>query len=337
MSYFVLTKEKQQSDDAFRETFALDVLTGFSSKPKGLPSKYFYDATGSELFQKITETEEYYPFRAEMSLLTEHANKIVADFPKKFSLVELGAGDGKKTRVLLSELLKQGADFEYLPIDISEAAVADLTSRLTKERPELKIHGIVSEYADGLNWINRNRKGPKVVLLLGSNIGNFNQTQAIVFLRVIWNVLNAGDALFVGFDLKKDVDVMINAYNDRQEFTSRFNLNVLTRINRELGGNFQVENFEHFGTYNPRIGAMESYIISKCDQTVYIRHLQKSFKFKAFEAIHMEYSYKYTLGDVEFLAQETGFRVLQHYLDSKKYYSDFLFSVVKENPGPSST
>jgi uncharacterized SAM-dependent methyltransferase len=187
----------------------------------------------------------------------------------------------------------------------------------------------VGEYIEGLNWVNENRKGPKVVLFLGSNIGNFNQTQSIVFLRIIWSTLAKGDLLFLGADLKKDIDVMLDAYNDRDKVTSDFNLNVLTRINSELGANFDINNFQHFGTYNPMKGAMESFIISMTEQEIYIKHLQKSFDFKAFEPLHMECSYKYSHPEIEFLAKETGFNCIERFVDTKNYFSNYLFQVEK--------
>ncbi len=331
MSYTILDSIKHQHASTQLDQFALDVLTGFSTEPKFLASKYFYDAKGSELFKQITETEEYYPTRCEFEVFHDQKMKIVKNLPDEFSLIELGAGDGRKTRVLLEEMFEQKKEFEYLPIDISKAAVDELTETFVNEYDGINIHGIVGEYIEGLRWVKENRAKPKVILFLGSNLGNFNQTQAIVFLRTIWNSLQEGDIFVMGVDLKKDIDVMLDAYNDKNKVTSAFNLNVLTRINNELGGDFDISKFQHFGTYNPKLGAMESFIISMEDQEVSIDYLKKKFQFKSFEPLHMEYSHKYSHRDIEFLAKETGFSIQDSFSDSKMYFTDFLFRVVKED------
>jgi dimethylhistidine N-methyltransferase len=332
MSITVLDSIKHQHASTQNEMFALDVLTGFSSKPKFLASKYFYDTKGSELFKKITETKEYYPTRCEFEIFNEQKEQIVKALPSEFSLIELGAGDGRKTRVLLEEMFEQKKDFEYLPIDISESAITEMTTKFVSDyTPQLKMHGVVGEYIEGLRWVKENRDKPKVILFLGSNLGNFNETQAIVFLRTIWNSLEAGDVFIMGVDLKKDIDVMLDAYNDAGKVTSDFNLNVLTRINNELDADFDISQFQHFGTYNPKLGAMESYIISMVEQEVSIGYLKKKFVFKSFEPIHMEYSHKYSDQDIQFLANETGFKIDRCFSDSKKYFSDYLFQVVKED------
>jgi dimethylhistidine N-methyltransferase len=332
MSFTILDSIRHQHAGTQKDMFGLDVLTGFSSKPKFLASKYFYDAKGSELFKKITETKEYYPTRCEFEIFNDQKANIVGELPTEFSLIELGAGDGRKTRVLLKEMFKQKKKFEYLPIDISKSAIEEMTESFMSEyAPELKMHGVVGEYIEGLRWVKENRDKPKVVLFLGSNLGNFNETQAIVFLRTIWNSLAAGDIFIMGVDLKKDIDVMLDAYNDAGKVTSAFNLNVLTRINTELDANFDISKYQHFGTYNPKLGAMESYIISMEDQEVSIGFLKKKFRFKSFEPIHMEYSHKYSEQDIQFLAKETGFKIDNSFSDSKKYFTDFLFQVTKED------
>jgi len=331
MNYTILDSIKKQDKNTLRDQFGLDVLTGFSEKEKTLFSKYFYDEIGSKLFEKITESEDYYPTNCEFDVFESNKEKIVKLLPTNFSLIELGAGDGRKTKVLLNECLIQKKMFEYLPIDISHSAIDDLTSSIKKEYDCFKIHGVVGEYIEGLNWIKENRSGPKIILFLGSNIGNFNRTQSVVFLRIIWSTMNKGDLLLIGADLKKDIDVLLNAYNDKEKITSAFNLNVLTRMNNELGANFDINKFQHFGTYNPRKGAMESYIISKEDQSIYIKHLEKEFHFKQWEPIHMEYSYKYTDRELQFLADETGYEIVEKFTDSKKYFTDYLFKVVKDS------
>ncbi len=331
MTVHILDNIQSKKENTHLEQFAIDVLKGFSAKQKYLPSKYFYDDEGSRLFTKITSQDEYYPTRCEAEVFEKNKNKItniLSDAP--FNLIELGAGDGQKTKILLEEFTKQGLNFEYIAIDISEAAVQNLNSTLEKDFPNLNHSGIVGEYLDALDWINLNKKARNVVLFLGSTIGNFDESGALVFLRVLWKHLNEDDLTLIGFDLKKDIDTLLYAYNDKRGITKAFNLNLLERMNKELKANFDLDNFMHFGTYNPLIGAMESYLISKKKQVVDIKALEKSFHFKAFEPIHLEYSNKYLIEDIEFLSKEAGFEVVETYFDSKKYFSDSLWKVKKK-------
>jgi dimethylhistidine N-methyltransferase len=247
-----------------------------------------------------------------------------------FNLIELGAGDGRKTKVLLQELQKGGSDFEYLPIDISEAALKDFTSSLERDFKDLRCHGVVGEYLDALDWIAANKRGRNILFFLGSNIGNFNRSAATVFLRVLWKHLNKDDLMLVGFDLKKDIDVLLRAYNDKEGVTRDFNLNLLRRINSELGGNFDLSKFQHFGTYLPETGAMESFLISREKQEVHIKHLEKTFEFASYEPIHTEYSYKYHESDIQQLCIATGFEVRRNFYDDKRYFMDSLWKVCKE-------
>ena len=330
MAYKILETKTENDAQSMREQFALDVLMGFSSKHKYLPSKYFYDDRGSELFSKITETPEYYPTQCEFNILQSKGRDIAQSLGQtNMNIVELGAGDGRKTLLFLRQLLENQQNFEYHPIDISEYAIEKLDQTLKRELPELSHQGLVGEYFVSLKWIKENKKGKNVILFLGSNIGNFHLAQALVFLRSLWKNLNHGDQLLIGFDLKKDIDVLLWAYNDRSGFTRDFNLNILERINRELGGHFDLKNFQHFGTYNPHIGAMESYLISLCQQDVIIDELEKGFRFRAYEPIHLEYSYKYLEEDIAYLAKESGFSIQKNFYDQKKFYINSLWQVEK--------
>ena len=330
--YTVLRQPSENDEADFKNQFMLDVLMGFSATEKHLSSKYFYDSKGSRLFSQIMDAPEYYPSNCEHQILSSHKKQIAQHLSnQEFNFVELGAGDARKTKTLLKEFVDQGLNFKYLPIDISEEAILQLSELLDKELPDLSYHGVVGEYQEGLQWIHQNTTGTNVIFFLGSNIGNFDRTQAIVFLRTIWNTMNSGEFLFTGFDLKKDIDVLLSAYNDSEGVTRQFNLNVLERINNELGGRFDVSKFQHFGTYNPLKGAMESYLISLEDQDVYIDALAKEFHFKAFESIHMEYSYKYLPSDIDFLAKETGFKIVETFLDDKGYFADSLWQARKLN------
>jgi len=195
--------------------------------------------------------------------------------------------------------------------------------------PDVKVHGLVTDYFTGIRWLNAHYHRRNFVLFLGSNIGNFNRAKSHVFLRNLWNGLNDGDYALIGFDLRKDIERLLAAYNDRGGVTSAFNLNLLTRINRELGGHFDISRFRHFGTYNVFNGAMESYLVSLEKQIVYIDALNQAFEFESWEPIHTEYSYKYLESDIKELAEATGFQIKTQLFDSKKYFVDSVWQVQK--------
>jgi L-histidine N-alpha-methyltransferase len=311
-------------------TFALDVLIGLSQKPKFLPSKYFYDEEGSKLFQQITELPEYYLTQCESEIFQNKKGAIAGLIGgNEFNLVELGAGDGRKTKILLEQFLKEELDFRYVPIDICEAAVEGLISGLDKHVPQVPIEGLVADYCDGLKWLSTMNGYRNVVLFLGSSIGNFSYSEAREFLYGLWNALEDGDYLLIGFDLKKDIQILERAYNDSQDVTAQFNLNLLHRINRELGGNFDADQFQHYSSYNALSGAMESYLISRQKQVVDIGALNQSFPFEAWEPMHTEYSYKYLESDIASLAEETGFTIVAQLMDSKRYFVDSVWEVSK--------
>ncbi len=311
---------------------ALSVLEGLSKQPKGLPSVLFYDDKGSELFKRIMGLKEYYPTQCEADILTTHGAEIAKHLKgEKFNLVELGCGDGAKTIILLKHLLETVEEFRFVPLDISKAAVEFLMENLKKQFGSIPFDtlGLVSEYFQGLNWLNTNAENRNLVLFLGSNIGNFNRSLAMRFLRQLWYSLKDGDLVLIGFDLKKDLDILYDAYNDSEGVTKEFNLNVLDRINELLGGDFDRTQFQHQGLYSVQTGAMESYLISQKQQTVTIKELGKSFNFRPWEAIHMEYSYKYLKEDIAALADGTGFEIVENYTDSKGYFIDSLWKVKK--------
>jgi dimethylhistidine N-methyltransferase len=324
----------QETDfaDSFNEkdAFALDVLVGLSGQRKSIPSKYFYDARGSELFRQITDLEEYYPTGCEQEIIERYQEEIAryVDY-EPFNLVELGAGFSKKTTTLLKHFMDLRLEFQYVPIDISESAMADLVNSLNDGSPGLEVNGLVTDYFNGLKWLNNRHKRKNLVLFLGSSIGNFTHTEACVFMRNVWNCLNHDDVVIIGFDLKKDIDLLLHAYNDSKEVTAEFNLNLLHRINRELGGHFNVGKFRHFGTYDVFSGGMESYLVSIETQSVFIEKIARSFSFEAWEPIHTEYSYKYLISDIDQLASETGFQVYEHCFDSRRYFADSIWRVYK--------
>jgi len=328
--YRILKEHDYAESFTERDAFAVDVLVGLSSVRKSLPSKYFYDERGSELFQRITEQPEYYLTTSEMEILDRSSNVIAQRVDgEPFNLVELGAGFSKKTTLLLRHLVTRKPTFRFVPIDISESAMRGLVEVLGREFPGCEVAGLVTDYFNGLKWLNNRSHRKNLVLFLGSSIGNFTHGGSCVLLRNLWNSLNHDDLMLIGFDLKKDIDLLLRAYNDTGGVTREFNLNLLHRINRELGGNFDTSKFRHFGTYDVFSGAMESYLVSMEEQLVFIEQIGRSFPFEAWEPIHTEYSYKYLVSDIEKLALETGFEVLEHLFDGKRYFVDSLWRVHK--------
>ncbi len=310
--------------------FARDVFRGLSRSPKSLPSKYFYDAEGSRLFQQITELEEYYLTRCEAEILKTHAAEIAAAvLPGPLRLVELGAGDGQKTGILLEPLLDAGLCFEYVPIDICRKSVLDLAASFRcRFDGSLRVRGIVAEYFNGLASLGCASRRPNFVLFLGSSVGNFSYGGALQFFHRLRESLRPGDFVLVGFDLKKDVEILRRAYNDSEGVTRLFNLNLLERINRELGGEFDRGRFAHYGSYNIRQACMESWLVSLEDQEVPIHAFGRSFSFRAWEGIKVECSHKYDLSQIESFASATGFRVQKHFFDRRRWFADSLWQKV---------
>ncbi len=315
-----------------REAFALDILVGLSEQRKRIPSQYMYDAEGSHLFDQITQLDEYYPTKCELDILTRHADRFaeLAD-NRPFNLVEFGAGSALKASFLIDAFIKHKLDFQYVPIDISQSALEKLSEDMISRFPDLELMALISEYFTGIKWLNNRYRRKNIAIFLGSSIGNFSHAEARVFLRSMWNCLNNGDNLIIGFDLKKDIELLIKAYNDSQGITAEFNYNVLRRINRELGGEFDIGTFRHIGTYDVFSGAMESYLVSLKAQEVFIDAIGRSFTFGPWEPIHIEYSYKYLESDIETLAAETGFEVIEHIYDSNRWFIDSFWRVKKSD------
>ncbi len=317
-------------DAEAQRVFAEEVLVGLSEHPKRLPSRYFYDDEGSRLFAGICGLEAYYPTRIERSILDGSAEAILSPVAHEpLNLVDLGAGDGHKTAPLLRWLEARGVDARYVPIDISEGAMAEAVGSLGARFPGLEVHGIVAEYFEGLSWLARQTERRNLVLFLGSNIGNFDKPRARAFLRRLWNALNPDDRVLIGFDLKKDIERLLLAYNDPEGLTARFNLNLLTRINRELGANFDKSKWRHYGTYNVFTGAMESYLVSLEAQAVDVEALAYTFRFAPWEPIFTEYSYKYLESDIEALAGAAHFDVQARLFDPDRWFCDAVWRVDK--------
>jgi dimethylhistidine N-methyltransferase len=308
--------------------FAEDVLRGLSSTPKQLSSKYFYDDEGTRLFQEIMRLPEYYPTRAELKIFTEQTEAIhdaFVDNANAIDLIELGAGDGTKTAVLIEQFLKNDTDFTYSPIDISQEANDALSARFREKFPELRIDPHTGDYFQVLTSLKNGSQRRKVLMFLGSNIGNFQRSQAVDFFRQLRAVMNPNDRLFIGFDMQKDPRVIVAAYDDPQGVTAAFNLNLLRRINRELGADFDLEKFSHYAQYRPVECAARSFLISREKQTVNIAAVGRSFELEQWEAIFMEISQKYTRAMIEDLAAESGFEIEADFFDDVNFYTDSLW------------
>jgi L-histidine Nalpha-methyltransferase len=306
----------------------VDTLKGLSSTPKYLLSKYFYDDTGSKIFQKITKMPEYYLTRSEQEIFEIHKEQLTeAIIPGnfRFDLLELGSGDGSKTKILLKQLLRKNSDFKYIPVDISHGANNDLVSKLNKEIPSLKISPLTGDFFGLTDSGNINRGTRKVILFLGSNIGNFNEPEIDIFLTRLSDFCRKEDKILIGFDLKKSPEIIMRAYDDPYGLTRDFNLNHLARLNRELDADFNLSMFGHHTTYNPVSGSLKSYLISKERQIVNIKSLRQQFVFDRWEPVFMELSRKFDFTTIEGMAFRHGFSIVKHFTDEKNWFTDSLW------------
>jgi dimethylhistidine N-methyltransferase len=306
--------------------FKKEVIQGLSkTTQKTLPSKYFYDKKGDDLFVQIMALPEYYLTRAEMEIFQEKTNEIIAalqlDKNKKYSIVELGAGDGTKTIHLLRELINLECDFEYLPVDISINALDGIKSFLNDELPTLVVKPNHNDYFKALESLKQDGT-TKIILFLGSNIGNLIDEQATEFIYQLGSNLEKGDKIILGVDLKKSQDIILPAYNDKQGITAEFNLNLLDRINNELGANFDRNNFAHAPIYDENIGIAKSYIKSLAKQTVTLDEIE--FHFEKDELIHTEVSRKYDDSVVKQILSKTDITWEHKITDANNFFADYI-------------
>jgi L-histidine N-alpha-methyltransferase len=324
MAIFLVQSEFKEQIHRKTDQFYDDVISGLRSTPKRLNSKYFYDANGDKLFQELMNCPEYYPTNCELEVFSEKTadicEAIIAN-GDDFDLIELGAGDATKSTFLLKYLLKQKADFTYLPIDISDNVISYLNITLPVTLPGLKITGLNGEYFDMLEKAAALSDKRKVVLFLGSNIGNMPILDAIDFCKGLRKHLNEGDMVLIGMDLKKNPATVLAAYNDKEGITKRFNLNLLERINRELNADFDLSKFDHYPMYNPETGECKSYLVSLEDQKVTITGKQE-VSFQKDEYIYMEISQKFTLLQTDQMAINSSFRPIGRFFDTKKWFLD---------------
>lgn len=307
--------------------FARDVREGLTSKPKRLFPKYLYDALGSNLFEAICQTDEYYLTRAEDEILKHNADEIISQIPACETLIELGSGSAEKTRKIIEALIRRRKDLLFIPVDISVSALEESSHALLDSYPTLKIRAYAADYFQALEALALKAAEPALVLFLGSNIGNFEPDDAFNFMRAIRHVLRPRDALLLGADLKKDRATLEAAYNDSLGVTRSFIVNELERINRELDANFDLWAFGLRSVYNETASRVEVYLESLRKQSVRIGSLDLSIQFAQAERIHMENAYKYDLDSLRELGQRAGFTLKRTWLDRENRFSSNLFSV----------
>ncbi|MFB3916610.1 MAG: L-histidine N(alpha)-methyltransferase [Terriglobales bacterium] len=299
---------------------AEDVRIGLTSSPKWLSSRLFYDATGSALFEQITRVPEYYLTRTERQILTSNAKAIALHAGTNLTLVELGAGTAEKTRILIASLLRRQLRLDYYPVDVCRDALQVATQSLTAQFPSLRVRPMVADYCCGLNELDR-VPGRKLVLYLGSSIGNFEPPAAAALLCNVRASLRPGDALLLGADMVKPTTVLLPAYNDAQGVTARFNKNLLVRTNRELGADFDPKKFRHLVRWNSSSSRIEMHLRSLCEQRVSIAALGLQVRFAPGETIHTENSYKYTAAMLRSILRQGGFALERTWMDERRWFS----------------
>ncbi|WP_366185880.1 L-histidine N(alpha)-methyltransferase [Flavobacterium ovatum] len=320
---------KQSTEENFLYTFKKDVQKGLSESPKMLSSKYFYDKIGDALFVEIMNLPEYYLTRSEHDIFKNKTQELIEGFgidPNSyFELIELGAGDGLKTKELLKMLDDQNYTFDYLPIDFSSNALTLLEQNLAVELPNVSVRTQQGDYFEVLASLKESKQ-PKVILFLGSNIGNMSDAMTAEFVYNLGANLQLGDKLLICVDLIKAKEIVLPAYNDSRGVTANFNLNLLDRINHDLGGDFNRNNFQHLPEYDEDEGIAKSAIVSTIKQKVTIKALAQSFEFEAGEKIHTEISRKYNDVLMAQIISKTDFSIETKILDSKNYFADYILT-----------
>jgi len=317
-----MTQEKNVDPQLFT-----DVIEGFSQEQKSLPSKYFYDERGSELFELICQQEEYYPTDAEVEIIKNRIYEIVALLGENVQLVELGSGSSMKTRMLLEHLNKLAG---YVPVDISEEFLLTESEKLRNEYPDLTIEPVAADYTGSFEIPDNPDAKKTVIYFPGSTIGNLIPTEAKAFLKTVASMIDSGDGLLIGVDRKKDRKILEKAYNDKNGVTAEFNLNVLRRLNRELDAGFDLDNFSHKAIYNDDEGRVEMHLISRKDQEVRVG--DRIFLLKKGETIHTENSYKYSTEEFSELASEY-FDIEKTWVDHRHYFSVHYLSLKTDLTG----
>jgi|TARA_B100001540_G_scaffold276878_1_gene264034 dimethylhistidine N-methyltransferase len=313
LKYFKPTKTHSTA------TFAEELRNTLQHSKKSISPKFFYDESGSKIFDEICLLPEYYPFNAETEILEKIEQKLLPFLSEEFHLVELGSGSSVKTRLLIDILLKSQKNLQYFPIDISE--ILDQSAKnLCMDYPNLTVTGVVDTFENGLDFIENYDNKPNLITFLGSSFGNFDKSEGKIFLKKINSLMKSSDLFLIGLDLKKEQNILHNAYNDTQNTTAKFNLNVLKRINDELGGNFKLDNFEHHAIYNQEKGRIEMYLRSLYEQSVVIQKSELTINLSKDELIHTENSHKFSITQIESLLQDSDFEKLEMWFDSRNYF-----------------
>ncbi len=300
--------------------FRRDVIEGLSSQTKYIPSKYFYDAIGSDLFEQITRLPEYYPTRTEIQIMKDHAADVAEQIGPKATIVEYGSGSGLKTQLLLKHA---NSPQRYAAVEISESSLQASIAALRERFPGIEFHPVLADYTREFT-LPFTKDARKVVYFPGSTIGNFKPGPAMEFLKLIRSQVGDEGGLLIGVDLKKDPAVLHAAYNDAQDITAEFNLNLLDRMNRELGADFVRADFDHYAFYNPYEGRIEMHLVSREYQTVNVG--SDSFDFIPGEPIVTEYSYKYSPKQFQDLASSAGFFSESLWMDKNRFFGLFYLS-----------
>lgn len=308
--------------------FSQDTVNGLSADHKYLLPKYFYDDEGSSIFQEIMNMPEYYLTDCELEILSANRDRIVENISDKalpVDIIEPGSGNGIKTKILLKSFPEE-AGFRYFPVDISKKANDEFVSDLKKELPHIQAQPLTGDWFHIFRTLKSDPSRKRIILFLGSNIGNLSKPEINTFFSNLSDFIQKGDNLLIGFDLKKSPRVIMKAYDDPHGLTRKFNLNHLERINRELHADFDPGNFEHHTDYNPVTGNVRSYLVSKKAQTVFIGEPGEIIRFRQWEPILMEISRKFDINEINTLASDYGFKVVQNFTDARNYFVDSLWT-----------
>ena len=311
-----MTHESNLSEDQDASGFADAALRGLGETPKTLPCQYLYDAQGSVLFEQITDIPEYYPTRTEIGILTDCVDEIVAKTPSGSVLIEFGSGSSRKTEILLDAFDKLAA---YVPIDVSASALVDAKARLATRFPALRVHPVVGDFRAEPSLPDDLAGRPHIGFFPGSTIGNFQPAEAVDLLATMRGTLGSGARLIIGVDLRKDLATLLPAYDDAAGVTAAFNKNLLVRANRELGADFDVENFAHEAIFNDAESRIEMHLVSRQAQIVSL--LGQRFAFRPGETIHTESSHKYTVAAFRRLAASAGWSARRVWTDERRLFS----------------
>ncbi|MEC7710703.1 MAG: L-histidine N(alpha)-methyltransferase [Thermoproteota archaeon] len=314
LTYFKPTKTSTTA------TFADEIRNSLLESKKSISPKFFYDENGSKIFDEICSLPEYYPYTSETQILKTIEKNLLPYLTDEFHLVELGSGSSVKTRLLIDILIKSQSHLQYFPIDISEI-LDESAKNLCNDYPNLTITGVVDTFENGLDFIEHYDNKSNLITFLGSSFGNFSQDEGLKFLKKISNLMKSDDLFLMGLDLKKDPITLHNAYNDTQNVTAKFNLNILKRINKELNANFILHNFKHHAIYDERKGRIEMYLRSLSNQTVTIPKADLSISLSQNELIHTENSHKFSVPQIESLLIDSNFKKLEIWFDSRKYFA----------------